>query len=189
MNFLPISETKLKIVLSLDEMRQYGLCEKELNYSAPEVRESLWRILDAAKAACSFSVNGEKILVQLYPAAEGGEIFVTKLGALSKSAERSISTSGRVGMLTSEFKLYMFDGVRTAAAALAAAVALPDGAELLLAENGSVCLLFEEREEAGLAVIAEFGRELPASMEPYVRERSKPLSRAELMRRAAGGEP
>lgn len=176
MDFLIVSANKLKVVLSFDELREYGIAEPELDYSAPSVRASFWRILDEAKAHCAFSVSGEKILIQLYPSSSGGELFITKLGALSKSAERTISSSGRVAMLTSELKLYKFKDVATAAAAVrAVSHLLPVKTEALATELGEVCLIFEARSAVGLSVLSEFGSELPASIEHYVRERTAPI--------------
>ena len=113
MEFLIINENKLKIMLDKTELLKFGLDKEELNYNEPEVRNSFWDILDIAEAKCGFHCKGEKILIQFYPAKFGGEIFITKLGLISKSAERSLVDSPRVAMLASEIKIYKFDDIHS----------------------------------------------------------------------------
>lgn len=109
MEFLLISESKLKIVMTGEEVKKY-----ELNTSgeigSPGLRRSFWRVLDIAKNQVGFDPNGDKILIQLYPIKDlGCEIFVTKLGILPESSARLVSKSDRVGMLSRKIGFYAFD--------------------------------------------------------------------------------
>ena len=81
MEFLLIGESKIKIVLSSAEAKKQGLDTTSADVSGPLARRVLWRILDMAKTEVGFDPKGDKVLIQLYPLANGGcELFVTKLG-------------------------------------------------------------------------------------------------------------
>ena len=67
-------------------------------------------MLDLAKKEVGFDPGGEKILIQFYPVRLGGcEVFVTKLGVLSKESARVVSCSERVTMLSKTKNCYAFD--------------------------------------------------------------------------------
>lgn len=174
MDFLLVSETKLKIMLNSEEMRKYKLDSSELDYADPEIRGSFWRILDIANEKCGFNAKGEKLLIQFYPSKTGGEIFITKLGALSKSAERSISGSGRVAMLTSETKIYKFDSLTSLVAAVHTSIELlPENTKAYVSESGEYYLIFEERNTKGIGILSEYAREVPKNLEFYIEEHSE----------------
>lgn len=99
MELLIISENKLKIMLNSEDMQKYGLLGAEPDYDDPPTRKKLLRILDDVKAECGFDTAADKLLIQLYPSRDGGgELFVTKLGLLSTSAEQSLKRSRGVGV-------------------------------------------------------------------------------------------
>ena len=173
MEFLIINSNKLKIMLDKAEMQSFGLDKEELDYSDPEVRSSFWNILDIAAKKCGFQVKGEKILIQFYPAKSGGEIFITKLGLLSKSAERTISSSGRVTMLSSEVKIYKFEDLTSIVTAVhIGKESLPEKIKVYSGELGEYYLIFEERNGKALSVMSEFATEIPRELEAYVTERT-----------------
>lgn len=174
MEFLIVSDTKLKIMLGREEMKEFGLDKEELDYSDPEVRANFWRILDIASEECGFKTNGEKVLMQFYPSRSGGEIFITKLGMLSKSAEHTISSSGRVAMLSSETKIYKFDDLSSIVTAVHINLsALSEGLRAYLADNGSYYLIFELRNSKTLYAMSEFASEVPSELEAYIHERAR----------------
>lgn len=91
MELILISESKLKVMLTADDMRHYNLnCETMDQDTAPS-RRAFWNILDEARAQTGFDPGGEKVFVQLYPSKTGGcEMFVTKIGgAKFESAQSS----------------------------------------------------------------------------------------------------
>lgn len=177
MEFLIISSNKLKIMLDKHEMIEYGLDKEELDYSHPEVRNSFWKILDTAANKCGFQCKGEKILIQFYPAKQGAEIFITKLGILSKSAERSLSESSRVAMLSSKVRIYKFDDSSSISSALRATQnMLPEEIKVFEAENGEFYLVYEERCESTVPIMSEFGCEIPKELEAYIGERGVLIS-------------
>ena len=81
MELLLISQNKLKIMMTSQDMENY-----ELNISGPvredfRSRRAFRNILAEAKQRTGFDALGEKIYIQLYPSKCGGcEMFVTKLG-------------------------------------------------------------------------------------------------------------
>ena len=83
MELIVISESKLKIMLSGADMVKYELTGEGLDCADLHTREAFRHIFDDARDAVGFNTCGERILVQLYTAKDGGgcEIFVTKLGA------------------------------------------------------------------------------------------------------------
>ena len=117
MEFLHIGESKLKIVMSAEELKEYGISPKDEGTTLT-CRRAVWEILDRAKSVCGFNPNGDKILVQFYPMRDGGcELFVTKLGILAPSSARLVAKSERVALLSRSEVYYVFssfDDVRSA---------------------------------------------------------------------------
>lgn len=186
MEFLVISNNKLKIKMSKKEMKRYSLDVPEEKYSTPELRASLWRVLDLARAECGFSVEGERLLVQLYSSDGGCEVFVTKLGRLGASAERNIARSGSVAMLSSKRSLYRFPDLTTLLSALSRvpAEARTRCSDVYLCDSRECYLLLEERTGAfplsDLSFLIEFASEAPATLEPHLSEHATRLSANEL---------
>ena len=83
MELIVISESKLKIMLSGADMVKYELTGEVLDCADLRTREAFRHIFDDARDTVGFNTRGERLLVQLYTAKDGGgcEIFVTKLGA------------------------------------------------------------------------------------------------------------
>lgn len=79
-----ISDSKLKIMLTSDDMKEYSLDCSTLDYENTETRRAFWSILDEAKHRTGFDAASEKVFVQVYPSRAGGcEMYVTKLGIFS----------------------------------------------------------------------------------------------------------
>ena len=80
MELIVICDTRLKIMLTGEDMAHYDLgdpCKEEVS---PHTREALRHILTDARAEIGFDTEGDRLLVQLYASKGGGcEIFVTKL--------------------------------------------------------------------------------------------------------------
>ena len=80
MELLLISEKKMKIMLSKEDMDAYGLDAEKLDYSISATRDSLDRIFEIAKIKTGFQMGNGKRFVQAYPSQSGGcEIFITLL--------------------------------------------------------------------------------------------------------------
>ena len=182
MEFLIINENKLKITLTPEEMTEYNIDASDSDCENPKTRRAFWRILDVARERCGFKMSGDKLLIQFYPAAAGGEIFVTKLGKIASGAERTISKSGNVAMLSSRHAIYRFSDFSSL---LTVARALSDEAKerqskLYFSEDGNYYLFMEERNTSGffseLTILGEFASEVPGNLEPYIKEHSEAVA-------------
>lgn len=79
MELIVISDDKLKIMLSREDMEHYHISGDELDYSKLSTRTVLKSILSDAKDISGFNTDGQPILVQLFTSAHGGcELFITK---------------------------------------------------------------------------------------------------------------
>jgi negative regulator of genetic competence, sporulation and motility len=86
MELIVIGESRLKIMLTGEDMARYELTEPDptgqnANSITPHTREVLRHIFADAHSEIGFDTEGERLFVQLYASKGGGcEIFVTKLG-------------------------------------------------------------------------------------------------------------
>lgn len=182
MEFLIISENKMKIMLAPEEVMYYGIESERTDYRDPLVRKAFWKILDRARAECGFKVTGEKLLIQYYPSKHGAEIFVTKLGKISATVQRSISETDSVAMLSSRNMIYRFDSFDELFR-LCREINKNSSdytSDVYLSEDGCYYLFFEERSEVAslspFSVASEFGEEIPQTMELYIKEHSVPIA-------------
>ena len=84
MELIMISNSKLKIMLTSEDMKEYSLDCNTLSYENTETRRAFWSILDEAKHRTGFDAASERVFVQVYPSKKGGcEMYVTKLGVFS----------------------------------------------------------------------------------------------------------
>lgn len=84
MEIIVISDNKLKIMLSKEDLKQFELSADQLDYSNTETKRMFWDILSKIKHQTGFDTDGQRVLVQLYPSKEGEcEMFVTKMGITS----------------------------------------------------------------------------------------------------------
>ena len=181
MDFLVVSDTKLKIMMNREEMKKYGIDGEDIDYDNPKIRRAFWRILDVAKETCGFEASGDKVLIQFYPAKDGSEIFVTKLGLISAGAERTIAKSSRVAMLSTKISVYTFPNLPSLcrAARLIDFETCERPPRAFFDENGSYYMVTEERRgserTAEISPICEFGREIPSNLACYISEHSSEI--------------
>ena len=82
MELLRVSDNKLKVMLTKEDLNDFGIRAEDLDYGNTETKRMFWDILNLAKHTESFDTDGFRVLVQLYPSRDGGcEMFITKLGA------------------------------------------------------------------------------------------------------------
>lgn len=94
MELLPISEEKIKIMLSREDLASWHLSCDTIDYDTTETRRAFWGILDEAKKKTGFDAAKEKVFIQLYPSKNGGcEIYVTKLHEKNDTASVTFSQS------------------------------------------------------------------------------------------------
>lgn len=88
MELIVISDAKLKVMLTAEELKKYELDAEGMDSESTEAKRVLRGILDEVKRRTGFDAGGERILVQLYPSRTGGcELFVTKLGRFARNGE------------------------------------------------------------------------------------------------------
>ena len=88
MEIIMISESKLKVMLTSEDLQAFELEAEDLDYGNTETKRMFWDVLGRAKHSVGFDTDGQRVLVQLYPSRAGGcEMFITKLGALSCKKE------------------------------------------------------------------------------------------------------
>ncbi len=83
MEWIRISQNKLKIMLSAEDARRYALDCKTADYADAVTRDAFREILTEVRAETGFDATEDKVYIQMYPSKEGGcELFVTKMGLL-----------------------------------------------------------------------------------------------------------
>ena len=174
MEFLLITESKLKIILTKSEIEEHSLPSLISGRDTASSRRGFWKILECAKRECGFDPSGDKVLIQFYPLGSGEcEVFVTKLGILSSNAAKLVTRSEHVATLSRHTSFYRFmrlcdlvEFCRTA----------DDGcsADAYICDGGGFCLSIVEYahgdEECELPLLSEFGHRLSADEALYVSE-------------------
>ena len=180
MDVLKITDSKLKIMLSADDMKKYRLSKDSVDYNDSKTRKSFAEILNRVKQTHGFNVDHDKVLIQFYPSKDGGsELFVTRLGLLPPSSERAISRSSRVTLLDARAVLYLFDDlpslIKTARILKNASCGYSD---VYLGDGGEYYLEIYEKgtEPLNCNVINEYGRRLSPSYYYYISEHAKKLT-------------
>ena len=129
-----------------------------------------------------FDPDGDKVLIQFYPMRQGGcEVFVTKLGALSKDSVRSVTRSDNVDLLSHSKSFYRFEGLedlKRFAAALKS-VGARVHSDVYISDDGKYFLGMEEYKKGGeqteFPFILEFSDLLTAQLSFYITEHLRPL--------------
>ena len=110
MDLIKISDTKLKIMLTSQDMTRYELHTNHISIADQHVRRVLRRLLADAKEQTGFDGDMTRLYVQMYPCVDGGcELFISKqdnhedaatfcaLPALSAQQDRAVRASERHG--------------------------------------------------------------------------------------------
>lgn len=185
MDVLKISNTKVKIMLTPEDMKKYALDIEDVDYNDRGTRGKVWKILDYVKKNYGFNPDGEKLLIQFYPSKDGGaELFVTKLAGLSKGDERFMSKSGNVTMLDSKRTMYNFPNLEDliqASKIISGAKSIKES-ELFYSDADGYYLEITERGATRLgqicefAILLEFASKTPDEKIPYITEHCKKLT-------------
>lgn len=84
MDLILISDEKLKIILSEEDLKEFNIDIETLDYSNVSTKRVFWDILDKAKETAGFDADKSKLYVQVFPSSDGGcEMFVTKFSQSS----------------------------------------------------------------------------------------------------------
>ncbi len=83
MELILISDSKLKITLTSDDMAQYELDCDTMDYDNTDTRRAFREIFEHVRDITGFDTAGDRLFIQLYPSREGGcEMYITKLGMI-----------------------------------------------------------------------------------------------------------
>ncbi len=183
MEFLVICDSKLKIILTDADIKEYNIDAVGSDCTDPLCRRVVWKLLDRAKKEVGFDPQGDKVLVQFYPMKPSGcEVFVTKLGILSATSAKIVSESKSVALLSRERIVYSFDGLDhliSAARAIKGTSKVIPRSEAWLGEGGMYFLTVEEYgkgESSEFPSILEYGRSLPPEFFVYISEHTEKLT-------------
>ena len=80
MEFIRISDSKLKIMLNGRDMAYYEIDAEAVSAEGAEARRAVRRILEDAREESGFDAAHDRILVEMYPSLVGGcELYITKV--------------------------------------------------------------------------------------------------------------
>ena len=183
MELIVISDGKLKVMLTAQDMRRYELGSRTIDGESPETRRWLRGLLDEVKSRTGFDASGERVLVQLYPSKGGGcELFVTKLGKSGiEEKERECEVRRETALCELRTAIFSFPSVKEMLAVCRRLYSV--GYALLsaayAAENGEFWLVLQESARRGelpgrLAFVEEFGRRRRGAGElSYIKEHGR----------------
>ena len=172
MEMIMIGQSKLKVMLTREDLEEFELETDDLDYQKTETKRMFWDILGRAKHAVGFDTDGERVLLQLYPSRSGGcELFITKLGILSGAecdrkglccdTERAVlhcdvySQSDSEGQETS---VYSFEGAASALSACRRLLAsgYDRDSTAYVCDNGRIYLTLYDVDLASLPLLDEY---------------------------------
>ena len=168
MELILISNSKLKIMLSAEDMKEYNIeCD-----GASALRRGFKPVLERAHNDCGFDIDSGRLLVQVFPSRGGGcEMFVTRV-ALDSGKEResdaSVCIFDSIGSMSRLCKILRGRGYG-------------DGSSAYEIGKGAYALILPEfdRDEPlplGAAVISEFGyRRDCENIEGYIKEHARAI--------------
>lgn len=94
MEYIPINESKLKVMLEREDLEEWDVTAEGLDYANPEAKRLFGDILKYAKREFGFDTAGRRVLLQLFPSRDGGcELFITCVGLSSDNDVRLEYTS------------------------------------------------------------------------------------------------
>lgn len=112
MELILISDAKLKVMLSPEDMRRFDITCDDLDSTEIASRRAFWSILDEARSRTGFDPAGHKIFVQMYPSRGGGcELFVTRLGGKKEGESRKSRGFVADAAAAAEQSLYAFSSL------------------------------------------------------------------------------
>jgi len=168
MELILINNSKLKIMLTSEDMAKFDLDCNSASYDNTETRRAFWSILDEAKHRTGFDAASDRVLVQLYPSKSGGcEMYITKVGLLCTENDNCdnqaffISPSNESA--TSKNLAFIFKGIglMIAACRLVIHSEYIEDSSAWIDENG-LCYLFTHTSKKTnssyfMGIMSEFG--------------------------------
>ena len=171
MEWIRISQNKLKIMLTAEDARHYELNCENADYTDILTRTAFREILTDVKRETDFDASEDKVYIQMYPSKEGGcELFVTKIGLLLEEERKSPVQSGkkdpsrprarREGMAAFRFRDF---SLLTAACRRLCALSVRKS-NVFRDEHGAWWLFLSGCEPQKLRFLSSYAREVRADM-------------------------
>ena len=167
MELILISNSKLKIMLSAEDMKKYNIeCD-----GGSALRQGFKPVLERAHDDCGFDIESGRLLVQVFPSRGGGcEMFVTR-----------VSLTGSDG--TTDASVFIFDclGAMILLCRVLHTRGFGKKSEAYSLPEGSFALILpefdrDERLPLEAAVINEFGyRRDCEKIEGYIKEHARAI--------------
>ena len=110
MELILISESKLKIMLTADDMESYAISNEQMSYEVKTTRDGFEKILDVAKEKTGFDSASSKLLIQVYPSRNGGcEVYVIR--ECDAKSDQGVKEKNNPPKKKKEVCVYLFDGI------------------------------------------------------------------------------
>ena len=178
MDFVRISDAKIKLTLTDADMKKYGVTEKDLSADTTARRRILWTLLDEAKQKTGMDALGAKTLVEMFPGRHGGcELFITLL-------------RGKSELHTACYRFRDITRVRLAAEKLGAPYIDEENAALYTLKDGEAVLVLSVAERGNAHTLSphsflkEYGeREKSPLFHAYTKEYGTCLYETRAIRR------
>lgn len=108
MEFLNISDTKLKVTLTKEECRTYHI-DTARSDSYSDIKHAIKEIISIAGDRCGFRAGGDRLLVQIYPMPDSScELFVTRLARLSRRDRAELCATDGIALIEQKRGVYRF---------------------------------------------------------------------------------
>ncbi len=194
MELIIIGDSRLKVILTAEEVRRFALDLGESELDSPGAKAALRELFDEIRRQSGFDAASDRVLVQLYPSKGGGcEIFLTKLGKPS----RARTLPDRMGELSAPPELrpvlFCFEGLRELLAVCRQLYRI--GYALLstvyVADDGRYYLVLQEKSKSGtrvgaLSFVEEFGERRGGALSlSYIKEHGRCLAAGDAVARLA----
>ena len=166
MEFLNISDIKLKVTLSAEDAAEYGIDTSSGDFTGIEIRRAIRKILSVAESECGFSADGERMLVQLYPLPDGScELLVTRLVSMSRRDRATIAESEGLSLIEHRRGTFRFDSKEELLRAIRTVRREDVEADLYRDDLGRYYISAREELTDGISeleIFVEFGERLSA---------------------------
>lgn len=117
MELLLISQNKIRISLTKDDLDGYRITCDKIDYGSTETRRVFWSIFDEVKQKTGFDAAERRIFIQIYPDSLGGcEMYVSKINAPQNAeteSESSYVTFSERETPTAVREIYVFHEIDT----------------------------------------------------------------------------
>ncbi|MBR2460719.1 MAG: adaptor protein MecA [Clostridia bacterium] len=163
MKIVLITDSKLKVRLSRDDLEYYGIKIENIDYDNTETRRVFWSILDEAKQRTGFDAAISRIFIQIYPDGDGGcDMYVSHIGGDGGGSEKKRGVVCSVEAPELESRIYALGCMKELIGACRRLldVGFKGRSSAFCSLHGEQCFLVIETEGAEWDIASEFGERL-----------------------------